>query len=44
MTVTSLKIRALSAKLGNRNTKSDKFTAVRGSLVVKGLQCDSRIY
>ena len=44
MTVTSLKIRALPAKLGSRNTISDKFTVVRGSLVVKGLQCDSRIY
>lgn len=40
MTVTSLKIRALP---GSRNTIADKFTVVRGSLVVKGLQFDSRI-
>ena len=44
MTVTSLKIRELPAKLGSRNTISDKSTVVRGSLVVKGLQYDSRIY
>jgi len=44
MTVTSLKIRALPAKLGSRNTISDKFTVVRGSLVVKGLQCNNWIY